>query len=176
MLAHRLLLISVVAVPGAWAQVPDTTWRVSEITAPPALARLDTVTGQSCDGVWPVCMPPPEGVAAGMVLVDDEMGGHEACWPLVNPSEIAGNIAVIARGVCQFGIKVRLAQAAGAVAFVIYNHDLDPTETDSSFIFMGGAGTDNGTIPGVFWARYIRNALLPALEAGVPIEGRLARV
>ncbi|KAH7063094.1 hypothetical protein B0J12DRAFT_641385 [Macrophomina phaseolina] len=38
------------------------------------------------------------------------------------PAEVAGNIALISRGTCDFGLKAALAGAAGAAGAVIYNN------------------------------------------------------
>jgi Zn-dependent M28 family amino/carboxypeptidase len=38
------------------------------------------------------------------------------------PAEVKGNIALIKRGTCEFGMKIALAGAAGAAGAVIYNN------------------------------------------------------
>ena len=45
-----------------------------------------------------------------------------ACGPATNGAAIAGNIAVVYRGDCQFGVKVQNAESAGAIACVIINN------------------------------------------------------
>jgi hypothetical protein len=175
---YALVAVFLFAASAAFAQNPDTTSRIFSVTAPPALVRTDTVTGQAGDGSWGVFWPPPAGLPGNLVLVDDGLGGREACTPdaIANGPAIAGNIAVISRGTCEFGLKADNAEGHGAIGFVIYNHDLNATETDSTFIFMGGGVNGiNVNIPGVFWARYIRNALLPALENGDPVAGLIER-
>jgi Zn-dependent M28 family amino/carboxypeptidase len=42
------------------------------------------------------------------------------------PSNVAGNIALIARGTCNFGLKSAFAGAAGAAGAIIYNHVAGP--------------------------------------------------
>ena len=66
-----------------------------------------------------------------------------ACDPLVNGGEIAGKIALIDRGTCQFGTKCLNAQNAGAIAVIVCNNV-------SGLITMG-AGNDGNqvTIPAV---------------------------
>ena len=56
--------------------------------------------------------------------------GHDslACETLINPLDIAGKIAVVYRGDCEFGAKAFNAQEAGAIAVVIINHTGDPVE------------------------------------------------
>ncbi len=63
---------------------------------------------------------------------------QEACSPLINPNDIAGKIAVLYRGTCNFSTKALNAQNAGAVAVIIINRDPDP-------VGMAG-GTDGALI------------------------------
>ena len=63
---------------------------------------------------------------------------QEACSPLTNASAIAGKIAVLYRGTCNFSTKALNAQNAGAVAVIIINRDPDP-------VGMAG-GTDGALI------------------------------
>jgi hypothetical protein len=73
----------------------------------------------------------------------------DACSPLTNAPAVAGNIALIDRGECNFTVKVSNAQNAGAIAAVVVNNQgnalvdmsgTDPTITIPS-IFLG---QDNG--------------------------------
>ena len=73
----------------------------------------------------------------GNVVVSDPVDG---CATLANPSEIAGNIALIERGDCFFVDKVHNAQDAGATAVIITNNVPEGTVT------MGGTNPDI-TIP-----------------------------
>lgn len=61
-----------------------------------------------------------------LVLVDDGVAApvaSDGCeTPFVNATAIAGKIAVIDRGTCNFAVKVRNAQLNGAVAAVIVNN------------------------------------------------------
>ncbi len=49
----------------------------------------------------------------------------QGCNPLTNGTSIAGKIAIIRRGVCNFSIKVKNAQDAGAIAVIIMNNVSD---------------------------------------------------
>ncbi|KAH8155513.1 uncharacterized protein LAJ45_00523 [Morchella importuna] len=42
------------------------------------------------------------------------------------PTTVSGNIALVSRGTCEFGLKVALAGAAGAKGIIIYNNVLGP--------------------------------------------------
>lgn len=58
-----------------------------------------------------------------LVLADDGTGNPtQACNELTNDGAIGGNIAVIERGGCEFGLKVLNAEEAGAVAVIVINN------------------------------------------------------
>jgi subtilisin family serine protease len=70
-----------------------------------------------------------------LILVDDDDvtlpdgsdgTAIDACQPLINDSELSGNIALIQRGGCDFDIKVQNADNAGAVAAIVINISGDP--------------------------------------------------
>jgi len=64
------------------------------------------------------------GVTAGVTLVTDGVGPNpnDACQAITNAGAIAGKIALIDRGNCNFAPKAAAAQAAGAVAVIIMNN------------------------------------------------------
>ncbi len=79
------------------------------------------------------------GISGDIVLVDDNSGTIEdGCQPITN--DVTGNIALIQRGSCNFTVKVKNAQDAGAVAAIIYQNGPDAPFT------MGGED-DTITIP-----------------------------
>lgn len=84
-----------------------------------------------------------------------------ACGPLLNAAQLAGNVAFIRRGSCDFDSKVFAAQQAGAVAVVIANN------VASGVILPGGDSVVDGqpvnfTIPAVFVSRQDGDDLLAA--------------
>ncbi len=86
---------------------------------------------------------PDTGLIGNLVLIDDAIGvTSDACEDVVNGDSLNGNIAVIDRGDCQFGVKILKAENEGAIAAIICNNVAPGT------IAMG-AGTDGGlvTIP-----------------------------
>ncbi len=84
-------------------------------------------------------------IEGSIVVVDDGVaadGGQQGCQALVNAAAVNGNIALIRRGGCEFGVKALNAQNAGAVAAIVYNNQGETT------IAMGpGAAGGSVTIP-----------------------------
>jgi extracellular elastinolytic metalloproteinase len=56
-----------------------------------------------------------------VIATDNSPNPNEGCEELANSAKIAGKIAMINRGICQFGQKALKAQEAGAVACIICN-------------------------------------------------------
>ena len=79
-----------------------------------------------------------------VVLVDDGTGTNLACNALINPSTVAGKIALVMRGSCPGGFptKIRNAQNAGAIAVIVINNVAGAPVT------MGGVANDL-TIPAI---------------------------
>ncbi|NNF36959.1 MAG: hypothetical protein HKN68_22845, partial [Saprospiraceae bacterium] len=89
--------------------------------------------------------PSTFNVTGDLVIAEDGTGtGSDACTALTNGAAINGNIALIDRGSCEFGLKVLNAENAGAVAAIICNN------VPGAPITMGG-GVNGGsvTIPSV---------------------------
>ena len=102
----------------------------------------ETIAGSYA--AMPAAFGPPfddVGITGDLAVVSD--GSADAtlgCDTLVNADDIAGKIAVIDRGACNFTEKVKNAQDAGAVAAIMVNNvpgDMPP---------MGGID-DSVTIP-----------------------------
>ncbi|WP_068598684.1 T9SS-dependent M36 family metallopeptidase [Vaginella massiliensis] len=91
---------------------------------------------------------------------------YEGCTTLSNATDIAGNIAVIQRGNCDFVTKVKNAQNAGAKAVIMVNNAAgDP-------IVMGG--TDSTiTIPSVMVKQNDGASFISTLSGGTTVSGRL---
>ena len=79
---------------------------------------------------------PMAGLTGDVVLVNDGVNtGSDACEPLTNAADVAGNIALIDRGACAFVLKAQNAEAAGAVGVIIANN-----QPGSTPIGLGGSG------------------------------------
>ena len=88
----------------------------------------------------------------------------DACSPLTNPVDVAGNLVLIDRGTCTFVIKVANAQAAGATGVIIANNDGD------NLISMSGVDPSL-TIPAIFVGQSVGATL--AGQLGIGVTGRL---
>ena len=91
----------------------------------------------------------------------------DACSPLTNASAIAGKIALADRGTCNFVVKAKNAQNAGALALVV-------TDNVNGNPPPGLGGTDPTiTIPTVRITKADGDRIKPNLGAGVSVTLRL---
>tara|TARA_B100001093_G_scaffold498819_1_gene547390 strand:- start:221 stop:2962 length:2742 start_codon:yes stop_codon:yes gene_type:complete len=77
----------------------------------------ETVDFDVEDQIWGGSLDAP--LTASLIHVDDQV--NQSCEP--TSYDLTGSIAIIKRGVCEFGLKVLNAQNAGAVAVIIYNNN-----------------------------------------------------
>jgi subtilisin family serine protease len=110
--------------------------------------------------------PPLEDVdpiEASLILVDDETDTvNDACEPLVNGDTVSGNIAFIQRGGCDFDVKVRHAEDAGAVAALVYNIAGDPIVMYSD--------ADPPGIPALMIGQADGNLILAEIDAEIDVQ------
>lgn len=84
---------------------------------------------------------PTEGISGTLVIVNDGSGTTtDACQTIQNGTALAGNIAYIDRGSCNFDSKTLKAQQAGAVAVIIANN-----LAGDGIVSMGGSDIVDGT-------------------------------
>jgi hypothetical protein len=103
-------------------------------------------------------VPMADGTSATSPVTND------GCDALTNAADLRGNVALVERGQCNFTVKAKFAQEAGAVAVVIYNNPVNTTACNE-LPPMGGAD-DTVTIPSVGISRRDGLALLAAVNAG----------
>ena len=104
------------------------------------------------------------GVTGDVVLGLDDTAAPgptttDACSPLTNAADVAGNVALVDRGGCGFTVKVKNAQNAGAIAVVVADNapaapagmgGADPTITIPSVRITTLHGNlIKGSLPGV---------------------------
>ena len=100
--------------------------------------------------------PSAAGIAASVVAALPADG----CGALTNPGEVAGRIALVDRGTCNFTVKVKNAQVSGAAAVIVADNRLGP------LVSMGGEDA-SVTIPSVLISQPDGTTLRGALPGGV---------
>ncbi len=110
----------------------------------------------------------PDGITQPVVYYEDVTGGlHEGCVAPANASDLAGKIALIDRANCNFTVKVKNAQDAGAAAVIMVNN-----LPDAALVTMGG--DDNTiTIPAVFISYEDGQLIKDQLADGAPVTATL---
>lgn len=114
------------------------------------VGNYDHTWADPAGGDWatPDYLIPGNFIVDTLMLVDDGSAGtnaqghpiaQEGCNTLVN--DLTGKIAVCYRNTCEFGLKAKNAQDAGAVGLIIINRD------DEAIAMGGGADGLNVTIP-----------------------------
>ena len=96
-----------------------------------------------------------------MTMARSANGDSLMCGAALNPQNIAGKIAVLYRGVCEFGTKALNAQNAGAIGVILVNNEASGVTMDI------GAGVDGGavTIPVVMVASDIGATINSAVNS-----------
>ena len=139
---------------------------VTRVTAPPGLvSRYDTggaEFGPDLDAI---------GVSGDVVLGVDGVGDPgDACTALTNGASVAGNIALVDRGSCNFITKVDNAETAGAIAVIVANN------LDGGVFTMGAPQGRKPKIdvPSVFVRRSLGQATKDAIGNGDPVTVTLS--
>lgn len=110
-------------------------------------------------------------VSARLVLANDGFRGisgnqlgseFDACEDLANSEAMTDNVALVQRGFCNFDLKVRNAELAGAKAVIVWNDQGAP-------ITMSGA-RNSTNIPAVMIGQADGEQLFERLQAGATIE------
>lgn len=126
----------------------------------PIVGRCDNcIDPSTCFGPRISSIVPP--IEAKFAIVDDggPGGGSFGCVSIKN--DVAGTIALVRRGDCEFGLKVMNAQIAGAVGCVIMNND--PNNDFPRFSLPGGEFSKLVNIP----VALLNNAEADPLEAAI---------
>lgn len=144
--------------------------------------------GGDCDAVTPNCGDlsacfGPRVSLVTPVVADFELADDGTATPTLGCNALVGftpgNIAVIERGGCEFGVKALNAQNAGAPAAFIVNNGLcgDFPDSDLCVLNMGGGVVgDQVTIPVVQVSVASGQPVIDALTLGTPVSGRIGPV
>ena len=87
----------------------------------------------------------------------------KGCNPVTQP-ELAGKIALIDRGVCDFSLKVYNAQEAGAIGAIICNFE------DATIPMGAGENAEDVIIPSVFISSVECNRIRIAIGSGLVVS------
>ena len=103
------------------------------------------------------------GFSGDVVLAEDAVSPvNDACDSIVNPSALAGKIALVDRGTCTFVLKAQAVQNAGAIGMLVVNN--------VAAGLPGMGGTDPSiTIPCVGISQADGNAIKAELSGGVTV-------
>lgn len=108
----------------------------------PAIGDFYAVEGNISNNNHLIDIGPVSGDVV-LYLDDTTLPTHEACVPPNNAAALAGNIALIDRGNCDFILKIKNAQDAGAIGVLIINN------IPGQLFVMGGTPDNSITIPAV---------------------------
>lgn len=115
-------------------------------------------------------LPEDVPITADLALINDDNAGEstdeiDACDTITNGAALDGQIVVIRRGVCEFGVKVLAAENEGAIAVIMVNN------VPGAPIAMGpGAQGGAVTIPSVMVDQETGEAIITALQNGETVN------
>ena len=112
-----------------------------------------------------------DGVTEDLVLLLDEGSDpdpNDGCEPVTNSGDLSGKIALIRRGVCEFGFKALVAQNAGAIGVVVINN-----VEGAPIIMAPGDFGDQVTIPILMISDVTGAAIVAELEAGNTVNSTM---
>ena len=112
-----------------------------------------------------------DGVTEDLVLLLDEGSNpdpNDGCEPATNSGDLAGKIAVIRRGTCEFGFKALVAQNAGAIAVVVINN-----VAGAPIVMAGGDFGAQVTIPVLMVSDVTGAAIVAELAAGNTVNSKM---
>ena len=108
-----------------------------------------------------------------VIAKDDNAGGPtQVCNPIVNADEVAGNIALVDRGTCEFSLKAFYAEQAGATTVLICNiagADGPGTNGESVINMAAGERADEVTITPIFVPKSVCDRIRLEINNGVEV-------
>jgi hypothetical protein len=122
------------------------------------------------------------GVTGAVVLAEDATApASDACTALINGAQVTGKIALVDRGTCNFTVKVKTCQDAGAIGVIVVDNvsgsppaGMAGTDATITIPSVRVTQADGGTLKAQIASGL--NATLttdPALLAGADAQGRM---
>ena len=106
-----------------------------------------------------------EPITGQVVEINDgSFDPTKGCAPVTDQPELAGKIALIDRGICDFSLKVFNAQEAGAIGAIICNFE------DATIPMGPGENATEVTIPSVFISSVEAARLRTAIDNGLVVS------
>jgi Zn-dependent M28 family amino/carboxypeptidase len=106
---------------------------------------------------------------AGLVTAPLALVNNQGCTAADYPATVAGKIALISRGTCDFGLKSALAGGAGAVGAIIYNN----VETPVSGTLGPPPRAEGPYVATVYLSLAQSTPIVAELKSGATIEASL---
>ncbi len=138
------------------------TGHADEFLTYPGIVRVDAPPAISGELLFEGATFGPPLTSPGVNADVVEAVPFDACAPLTNALALAGKIALIQRGTCEFTQKVAAAEAAGAIAVLVVNNN------GNAPIFMTG-DAPGITIPSVMLWQSDGNAIRAQIGAGAHV-------
>lgn len=118
------------------------------------------------DGMGTYNFNRPNSYVEGSAVLADPI---EACSEITNADAIAGNIALIRRGSCQFGTKILNAEHAGAIAVIVMNSVSNETPFTNLTMLAGDDGLST-TLPAAIIHKEDSDVVEGAINSGQQVS------
>jgi len=157
-----LILVFSLAIQSLFAQVSPNLEVI--VTAPANLAgKYNAISG----GFGKALSASDPAISGKLVVVNAPLSNptYLGCDSLSNGADVIGNIALISRGSCEFGVKCLNAEKAGAKAAVVFNN-----ASGGPIVMGAGAVGASVTIPVCMISLEDGTKILDAIKAGTQVE------
>ena len=155
----KLLFTCMCGVLGLSASLAQHT--VVLVNSPTSIADSYPFTDAFTVDTWGADLSTGSWTADAAIGDDGLSPTSDGCEPLTNATEMAGKIALIDRGLCNFSLKAYHAQSAGAIGCIIINN-----QGDALFNMLAGDSAAAVTIPVVFVGQSDGEAMKAELANG----------
>jgi PA domain/Secretion system C-terminal sorting domain len=163
----KLLLLFILTATGYISGVGQISFIVNSPTDIEGGYNFETVdtTGANEWNLSPDMDNTANAVTADLLIVDDgAIGDSLGCGVIIN--DLTGKIAVVYRGICEFGAKAKKAQDAGALAVIIINNVPGPP-----LGMLPGVSGDSVYIPVIMISQVTGSLIKEQIDLGLTVNG-----